>query len=67
MVFNGVQLCEGIIKDISTSGMRLFIPKRAWLPQEFEVVTPVLDQPLRVRTTWTDGERIGVKFVFDKQ
>lgn len=63
--FNGVELCEGIIKDISTSGMRLFIPKKLWLPHEFDVVTPVLDKPVRVRTSWTKGEIVGVRIVFD--
>lgn len=61
--FNGVHLCDGIIKDISTSGLRLFIPKTAWLPHEFEVATHVLDRPVKVRKTWSDGELVGVRFV----
>ena len=65
--FNGVELCDGIIKDLSTSGMRLFIPKKVWLPNEFDVVTPVLDKPVRVRTSWTNGEIVGVRFLFDRQ
>ena len=64
--FNGVELCDAIIKDISTSGLRLFIPIKSWLPQEFDVVTSALDKPLRVRTSWTNGDSVGVRFLYDK-
>ena len=42
------------------------IPVKSWLPQEFEVVTAALDKPLRVRTSWTDGESVGVRFLYNK-
>lgn len=62
--FQGVRLCDAIIKDISTTGMRLFIPNKAWLPHEFDVSTPELSKPMYVRTTWSDGDRVGVEFLF---
>lgn len=62
--FNGVHLCDGIIKDMSTSGLRLFVPKTSWLPHEFEISTHVFDRPVKVRKTWSNGELVGVKFVF---
>lgn len=61
--FNGVELCDAIIKDISTTGIRLFIPNKVWMPHEFEVVTPEIDRPLKLRTRWTENELIGAEFV----
>ncbi len=63
ILFNGVKLCDAIIKDISITGMRLFIPEKAWLPHEFEVLTPAIGKPLKLRTSWSDGERIGAIIV----
>ncbi len=64
--FNEVVLCDAIIKDISTSGLRLFIPNKSWLPHEFDVVTSALDKPLRVRTTWSNGDSVGVRFLYNQ-
>lgn len=63
VLFNGVELCDAIIKDISTTGIRLFIPNKVWLPHEFEVVTPEISRPLKLRTCWTKNELIGAEFV----
>ncbi|MEX0347720.1 MAG: PilZ domain-containing protein [Rhizobiaceae bacterium] len=63
ITFNGVELCEAIIKDISTTGIRLFIPNKAWLPHEFEVITPEISRPLKMRTCWSKNEQIGTEFV----
>lgn len=65
--FNDVELCDAIIKDISTTGLRLFVPNKAWLPSEFEVMTSMIGRPLRVRTSWTDGDMMGVEFIFNRK
>ena len=62
VTFAGVNLCNGIIKDISLSGARLLVPGNAWLPSEFELVSEVFENPVRVRTVWANREHVGVKF-----
>ncbi|MEZ5811290.1 MAG: PilZ domain-containing protein [Rhizobiaceae bacterium] len=65
--FNGVGLCDAIIKDISTTGLRLFVPGRGWLPSEFQVETAMIGRPLNVRVHWTDGDMLGVEFIFNRK
>ena len=64
LLFNGVLLCSGIIKDISINGVRLFVPNKKWLPHEFEIKAEVFDRPVNVCTKWTEKEYVGAQFMF---
>ena len=66
LLFNGVLLCSGIIKDISVDGVRLFVPNKKWLPHEFEIKADVFDRSIKVRTRWSGKEYVGARFLFNQ-
>ena len=54
-------LCDCVIKDVSETGMLLFVPRIAWLPANFVVISHVFQEPVPVKKVWSCGENVGVK------
>lgn len=52
-----------IIKDVSSTGMKLKLQNEMELPQQFEVKTPAMSETVIVNTAWVRGDEIGVEFV----
>lgn len=61
--YEGIKLSDCVIKDISKTGLQLFIPRIAWLPLYFQVHSSVFQIPLPVKTVWKRGEAVGVMIV----
>ncbi len=57
-----VVLGSAVIKDISTGGMKLYMPANTWLPNQVRIKTPLLDTPIEARLTWRHGDHFGVRF-----
>ncbi len=60
---NGEFQCHCVIKDVSTSGMRLHLPVSSDLPDEFDIKAPAVPDLMRVRKQWEKGPYLGVSFV----
>ncbi len=57
-----VVLGNAVIKDISTGGMKLYMPANTWLPNQVRIKTPLLEAPIDARLTWRHGDHFGVRF-----
>ena len=64
--FDDVILGHCAIKDISASGLRLYIPAGTWLPRKFHVKAAFFKRPLKVRTVRVEYEDVGVEFTDPK-
>lgn len=52
-----------VIKDVSSTGMKLKLQSEVELPEEFEVKTPAMNETVAVRQAWARGDEYGVEFV----
>lgn len=64
--FQGVRLADCVIKDISSSGLLLFVPRAQWLPQTFQVSSFAFEKDFQVQSVWSKREHIGVKILTDQ-
>ena len=60
---NGSFLCHCVIKDVSSSGMQLSVPKGTDLPEFFDLKTPAIPDMLSVKQAWSRGTSVGVTIV----
>jgi hypothetical protein len=60
---NDMFICHCAIKDISVSGLRLFVPSASWLPHEFTLESKALGMKARVSTRWKNADEVGVSQV----
>ena len=60
---NGEFTAHCVIKDVSSSGMKLQFQRALDLPIEFEVKTPSIVEAVKVRVAWLSGNNCGVEFV----
>jgi hypothetical protein len=51
------------IRDLSTTGARIWLPGSVDLPGEFELEIPMLEQAVRVRLIWSKAQNHGVMFL----
>lgn len=51
------------IRDLSVTGARIWLPGSVDLPSEFDLEIPMLEQAVRVRVMWSDGQNHGVMFL----
>jgi hypothetical protein len=66
-----IELADGLVmacrlKDLSTSGFKLQIADAVHLPDEFDLLIPVVegvDQRCRVKLVWRDGDMVGGVFL----
>ena len=61
--FEDTKLCDCVIKDVSETGMRLYVPRVAWLPVNFQICSQVFQRPVSVRKIWMCNESVGVQIV----
>ena len=65
-LFSGAVTAEGlfyshcVIKDVSTTGMRITMSDDVELPDVFEIKVATVDNPMRVRVAWRRGCDMGV-------
>jgi hypothetical protein len=52
-----------VIRDLSDSGAKLGVSRKAKLPAQFNLLFVKRNLKLRVRLRWRDGDAIGVSFV----
>ncbi|MDJ0614466.1 MAG: PilZ domain-containing protein [Rhizobiaceae bacterium] len=60
---DGMFYAHCIIKDVSSTGMKLQLNNKVDLPEEFEVKTPAMTETVLVRRAWTRGNEYGVEFI----
>ncbi len=60
---DGMFYTHCIIKDVSSTGMKLKLQNEIELPHQFEVKTPAMTETVTVNTAWVRGDEIGVEFV----
>jgi hypothetical protein len=51
------------IRDLSTTGARIWLPGSVDLPSEFELEIRILEQTVRARLIWSKAQNHGVKFL----
>jgi hypothetical protein len=51
------------IPDLSSNGVRVWLPGSVDLPGEFNLEIPMLEQVVRVRVMWSNGRNHGVMFL----
>jgi hypothetical protein len=51
------------IRDLSTTGARIWLPGSVDLPSEFELEIPMLEQTVRARLIWSKAQNHGVEFL----
>lgn len=51
------------IRDLSTTGARIWLPESVDLPTEFVLAIPKLKQSLKVRLVWSKAQTHGVMFL----
>ena len=62
--FDGdVHLSDCVIKDISTTGMKILRPQVTWLPHTFWIKSPEFNGAVRVRQRWSGGSHVGLEIV----
>ena len=59
----GEFVCHCVIKNVSNTGMRIQVPNKTELPDEFEVKTPAVPTHMRVVKRWNKGSHYGVTFI----
>ncbi len=64
--FDGSLLSDCTIKNISKTGMCLFVPRVAWLPVYFEVSCNAFGGAIKVRKIWSRSDSVGVEIVNNK-
>ena len=68
-LFSGAITADGlfyshcVIKDVSTTGMRITMSDDVELPDVFEIKVATIDNPMRVRVAWRRGCDMGVHSV----
>ncbi|WP_262268293.1 MULTISPECIES: PilZ domain-containing protein [Microvirga] len=55
------------LRDISSTGARIWLPAAIELPQQFELLIPALEQTMPVQLMWSNGKTHGVMFQADLQ
>lgn len=60
---DGMFYAHCVIKDVSSTGMKLKLNTPVELPEEFEVKTPAMSETVSVRRAWARGDEYGVEFV----
>ncbi len=65
--FQGVRLADCVIKDISSSGLLLYVPRAQWLPHTFRLASFVFEKEFQVQTVWSNREHVGVKILTDQK
>jgi PilZ domain len=55
------------LRDISTTGARIWLPGSADLPHEFRLDIPALGQSIAVRLMWSNGRNHGIMFLEELQ
>ena len=50
------------LRDISSTGARIWLPAAIELPQQFELRIPALEQTMPVQLMWSNGKTHGVMF-----
>jgi len=60
---DGMFYAHCVIKDVSSTGMKLKLNSSVDLPEEFEVKTPAMNETVSVRCAWVRGDEYGVEFV----
>jgi len=63
ILVNGEFVCHCIVKDVSTSGLKLQLEKMHKLPNEFTLKLSSLKSPIVVSQQWKSGKMIGVRSV----
>ena len=51
------------IRDLSTTGARIWLPDAIVFPNEFELEIPLLEQAVRARAVWSQGKQHGLAFL----
>ena len=64
--FDGTILSDCVIKNISETGMLLFMPRLAWLPVYFEISCNVFPGPIQVKKIWSRSDSVGVEIINNK-
>ncbi len=59
-------VCDAVIKDISQSGMLLYVPSSSWIPSVFQVHCKQYEGGVSVRRVWYSNNHLGVKFTHGK-
>ncbi len=60
---DGVPVGDCVIKDMSETGMRIYVPAGLWLPSKFEIEASPFDQPMKVSRSWSSRDLVGVQFL----
>ncbi len=63
ILINGQFSSHCIIRDVSSSGMRIEVQENYELPNEFSVKTPAMPELLTVKQAWQKRKEFGVEFV----
>lgn len=58
-----VFVCHCIVKDVSSTGLKLQLQKGIKLPDEFTLKLASLKNPLVVQIQWRSGSQVGVKSI----
>ena len=59
---NGEFFAHCVIKDVSSTGMKLQFQQPYDLPETFEIKTPAISESVFVRRAWVNGADCGVEF-----
>ncbi len=61
--YNGLLICTCRIRDISDGGLRLSVPSKIRLPNEFEIEAEVFEGSVKAYTVWVSDMHVGVSFI----